>query len=497
MTSLVFWNCRGAKKVEAALYLKEVIKDNNVLMVGLLEMKISNLDNSQVLNFLGSNWDYFMIPSNGLSGGLMILWRKDLAMFSVIEESPQFIIGTLNVFNKNNWLVAAVYGSTNAIERKIIWESLEKHCSNEMPMVVGGDFNCVLSQEDKRGGKKFILSQGAIDMKNFLINNDLHEVEAYGPKFTWCNNKMGGARILEKLDRCFINSIALNCIHIARVKHLARIASDHCPILLEIIKPAEVFDRILRFEYVWTSYYGAKSVVSKYWKIGKCEDPTISLNLKFKRTLKALYFWSKANFKNLNMLRDELKIEIMELQKEEADGRISDPNLQVLKFKINELNITLARLNSWWKQRAKAKWMEEGDSNSSFFHAFANARRNNNWINIIKNKSGLITEDPILIQEAFSYFFKSKWRHRDCSLDDWPLPWAVISSDDQKCLEAEFTKEEMQAVVISSGKNISPGIDGQSLVCVQRLKNALLCHMSSLGAATSDPMIRWSEHKAT
>ncbi|KAI0496467.1 hypothetical protein KFK09_022784 [Dendrobium nobile] len=452
----------GAKKVEAALYLKEIIKDNNVLMVGLMETKISNLENSQVLNLLGNNWDYFMVPSNGLSGGLMILWRKDLAEFSAIETSPQFIFGSLNIFNKSKWLIANVYGSINAIERKVIWESLEKHCSNEFPMVVGGDFNCILSQEEKRGGKKFSLSQGAIDMKNFLINNDLHEVEAYGPKFTWCNNKLGGARIMEKLDRCFINSTALNCIQIARVKHLARITSDHCPILMEIFKPAEAFDRIIRFEEVWASYYGAKSVVSKYWRFGNCIDPVTSLNSKFKRTLKALYFWSKAKFKNINVLRDELKIEILELQNEEAEGRISDLKLQLLKFKINELNITLARLNSWWKQRAKAKWMEEGDSNSSFFHAFANARRNINWISNIKNNSGFITENPIHIQEVFYEFFNSKWRHRECSLLNWPALRAVIPFEDHSGLDAEFTKEELQAVVFSSGKNISPGIDAKS-----------------------------------
>ncbi|KAI0519701.1 hypothetical protein KFK09_007159 [Dendrobium nobile] len=411
----------GAKKVEAALYLKEIIKDNNVLMVGLMETKIRNLENSQVLNLLGNNWDYFMVPSNGLSGGLMILWRKDLAEFSAIETSPQFIFGSLNIFNKSKWLIANVYGSINAIERKVIWESLEKHCSNEFPMVVGGDFNCILSQEEKRGGKKFSLSQGAIDMKNFLINNDLHEVEAYGPKFTWCNNKLGGAPIMEKLDRCFINSTALNCIQIARVKHLARIASDHCPILMEIFKPAEAFDRIIR-------------------------------------TLKALYFWSKAKFKNLNVLRDELKIEILELQNEEAEGRISDLKFQLLKFKINELNITLARLNSWWKQSAKAKWMEEGDSNSSFFHAFANARRNINWISNIKNNSGFITENPIHIQEVFYEFFNSKWRHRECSLLNWPAPRAVIPFEDHSGLDAEFTKEELQAVVFSSGKISLPAL---------------------------------------
>ncbi|KAI0510880.1 hypothetical protein KFK09_011490 [Dendrobium nobile] len=41
MSSLLFWNCRGAKKEEASHYLRCVIKDNGVFFVGLLETKLA------------------------------------------------------------------------------------------------------------------------------------------------------------------------------------------------------------------------------------------------------------------------------------------------------------------------------------------------------------------------------------------------------------------------------------------------------------------------
>ncbi|KAI0513412.1 hypothetical protein KFK09_009432 [Dendrobium nobile] len=370
------------------------------------------------------------------------------------------ILGNLEVHGKENWIVASIYGSTNALLRRSLWSDIEKHCSNDLPMIVGGDFNCLLSQAEKRGGKKFCLTQGSKDFSNFMIANDLHELSSMGSKFTWCNNKNGNARILEKLDRCLINSQALNSLQIAIVKHLPRIASDNCPLLLEIYKPKEKFNREIRYEETWVSYYGATTLVKNIWNRKSLADPQAALNLKLKRTLRGLFYWSKAKFLELNSLRDRLLIEIQDIQKEENEGWISFERLQLLRFKINELNVTLARLNTWWRQRAKVRWMDEGDCNSSFLHTYANARRNTNWISHIKTKEGDISEDVDLIQHAFSDFFKLKWQQRKCSLEGWPRSSNVISNVDQIMLDAEFTREDLWLVVKSSARSISPGLDG-------------------------------------
>ncbi|XP_020693438.1 uncharacterized protein LOC110107505 [Dendrobium catenatum] len=259
----LFKELKGAKNLEATLYLKEVIKDNGVFFVGLLETKIISLDNSHLMKFLGMNWEFFLLPVVGFSSGLLVLWRKDLATFSVIEASSQMILGKLDVTEKNSWIVASVYGSTDAHERKRLWDDLERHCLGNLPMVVGGDFNFVLSQAEKRRGKKFTLTQGSKDLNNFMIKNDLHEVKSMGPRFTWCNNKSGSDRILEKLDICLINSSALDIIHLALVRHLNRIASDHCPIMLDIFKIVGSFKRDIKYEEVWASYYGATGLVKK------------------------------------------------------------------------------------------------------------------------------------------------------------------------------------------------------------------------------------------
>ncbi|XP_020682136.1 uncharacterized protein LOC110099359 [Dendrobium catenatum] len=205
-----------------------------------------------------------MVPSEGLSGGVLVIWRKDLASFSMLDVSSQVITGNLEVINRGSSLVSTVYESRNMLDRKSLWENLEKLDAGFKLTVIGEDFNYILSQEEKRGGKKFVFSQGAKDMKMFMSNNDFHEVGFIGPKFTWCNNKSGGGHILERLDICLINSNAMNAIQLALVKHLSRIASDHCPIILEVFKPVKSHYKDICFEDVWVPFHRADAIVEKY-----------------------------------------------------------------------------------------------------------------------------------------------------------------------------------------------------------------------------------------
>ena len=54
-----------------------------------------------------------------------------------------------------------------------------------------------------------------------------------GPSFTWTNKRGIGDLIQERIDRVFVNLEWWNLFPEARVTHLTRCHSDHCPVLLE------------------------------------------------------------------------------------------------------------------------------------------------------------------------------------------------------------------------------------------------------------------------
>ncbi|XP_020672759.1 uncharacterized protein LOC110092519 [Dendrobium catenatum] len=177
---------------------------------------------------------------------------------------------------------------------------------------------------------------------------------------------------MERLDKCLLNSVALQTIQNPIIKHLPRVASDHCPILVNLLTPAARKNRLIRYEEVWSSYAASTGIVNSSWRKNM-------INKKFKRVLKALYYWSKNKHQDLMMLKEKLKKEIFEMQFKEAESSgLSEDMLQLLKSKVHDLNITLSQLNKWWRQRAKMKWLVDGDLNTKFFHTYASVRWNSN-----------------------------------------------------------------------------------------------------------------------
>ncbi|KAL0922828.1 hypothetical protein M5K25_006853 [Dendrobium thyrsiflorum] len=294
MSSLAFWNCRGANKREASLYLKEVVKDWDVFFGGIVETKMSSITRADFDNFMGVGWEFYLQPSNGASGGILVFWKSDVSSFSIIYSSVQCVIGKLEALG---WCL--LFMVVRTFVRRELWEKLELHSTSNLPSITGGDFNCILSRAEKKGGKKFSFSTGPQEMKNFMINNDFHDVKFFGPTFTWCNNKKGSVRILERLDRCLLNSKALEVIHQASVRHLAMVASDHCPIVLNNFSKNSIPTKLLRFEDVWLSYSAAQRVVANSWNKIAYGNAMEVLNKKFYRALRALHFWTLKKVKEI------------------------------------------------------------------------------------------------------------------------------------------------------------------------------------------------------
>ncbi|KAI0485910.1 hypothetical protein KFK09_029434 [Dendrobium nobile] len=404
----------GARKEEASLYLKEIVRDQDVFFIGLMETKLSSIDRREVDCLMGNDWEYFHYPVVGTSGGILVLWNRKLVSLEVMEASSQAIIGNLSVPNLGTWKVATIYGSR-------CW----------------GDFNCIINKEEKRGGKRFFFSKGPREMKGFMMNSDFYDVGSVGPRFAWCNNKEGASRIWERLDRCMLNLAAIQKLPLAVTRHLARMASDHYPIVIKMDERLRFKSKAIKFEDTWRSYPTTKSI-----------------------------------------------------NKEDLGVNWSVEDLFVLRNKVHDLKVTLKRLSTWWNQRAKARWHEEGDTNSKLFHNFATARRNGNRIFQIKDEFNNLHDEDDQIEKIFIKFFEKKWKHREYNFSVNELQLLVFQQGNNKSPDVRFS-------IIINGKNLK-WINAQSgfrqgcplspylfILCSQLMSNSLEQWGQSLGIQIS------------
>ena len=103
---------------------------------------------------------------------------------------------------------------------------------SSLPWFCTGDFNEILSDEEKMGGAPRLARQ----MERFresLIDCGLHALQVSGAKFTWSRGKSSNM-ILERLDRGLATDKWFDLFPFSMEKHLVASVSDHVPLLFLI-----------------------------------------------------------------------------------------------------------------------------------------------------------------------------------------------------------------------------------------------------------------------
>ncbi|XP_075669745.1 uncharacterized protein LOC142639459 [Castanea sativa] len=131
---------------------------------------------------------------------------------------------------------------------------------------MAGDFNEPLVEDDKFGGRGVSVNRSML-FKECLDRCGMIDIGFLGPRFTWTNKREIQALIQERIDRFFVNSQWCLWYPEARVVHLMRCHSDHCPVLMEMQPRAnENRKKLFKFQTCWLSDCTFPRVVSQAWR---------------------------------------------------------------------------------------------------------------------------------------------------------------------------------------------------------------------------------------
>ncbi|XP_018853114.2 uncharacterized protein LOC109015083 [Juglans regia] len=412
------WNCRGLGNPRTVRELHRIVKCKNPSLIFLIETKCGRETVEKARNRLGFD-SSFVVDNRGLSGGVAFIWKDDLDVTLDTYSQNHISLLIKDGIAKMKWLLTGFYGSLCTSGRKHSWRLLRAlKPVSPIAWLCIGDFNEIMLANEKWGAADRPYGQME-DFCEALNDCGLSDLGYKGDKFTWSNRREGVQFTKERLDRALGNahwfevwkaySVGVEPVH----------SSDHRPILVSWnTKDTMLFkrDRPFRYEAKWAVREG-------------CDERRLNSKLKQLDTLQS------ANTGNLGEELRRIQGDIDQLLKEEDTS---------------------------WKQRAKPKWLKDGDRNSKFFHQCANQRRKTNTITCLKDNKGKEASSQEEIAAQFQVFFKSLFS-TSCPVGIEECIGGVearINSDMVSHLSKRFTEKEVEEAIFQMSPISSPGPDG-------------------------------------
>ena len=184
------------------------------------------------------------------------------------------------------------------------------------------------------------------------------------------------------------------------------------------------------------------------------------LKEKIKRLKERLKIWNRDRygdtFKRYKKIEDELnKMEVSTI-----DRQLSPQELLIKKQLQEDLWVAAQSHESLLRQKARSRWVKEGDCNSRYFHLMINASRRSNSLNRVWIDGAWI-EEPTRVKEAAKLFFFHRFQEVDQHrprLDG--ICFQTIGHHQNDMLSRRFQEEEIKDAVWGCGNEKSPGPDG-------------------------------------
>lgn len=144
------WNCRGAGSKDFLREMFEWRRVHNPSIIVLIETEISGSRADAICNKLGKiHW--VRSDAEVFSGGIWLLWDESVINVVPMDANRYFIHAVVSLKNGLRCMLTAMYTSPRENVRKHLWVELDTLVVNE-PWVLLGDFNCVLSSEERSSG---------------------------------------------------------------------------------------------------------------------------------------------------------------------------------------------------------------------------------------------------------------------------------------------------------------------------------------------------------
>lgn len=198
------------------------------------------------------------------------------------------------------------------------------------------------------------------------------------------------------------------------VRALTRAESGHTPILIDSGVKAHLGNKPkFSFELHWLRQEGFSDMIEKEWKsvLVGLNPMDVWLN-KLRHIRKFLKGWAKNQSGQYKKERDRLISIIDGLDLKAESNTLSMLERDLLTDANDQLNKLRREEESKWAQRAKVKYIQEGGSNTRYFHLIANGKhRRKKKFQLEQQEGTIVGEDNLKVY--ITEFYKKTIRGTD------------------------------------------------------------------------------------
>lgn len=471
MGSIIVWNVCGLGGREKKRCLRNLGRKFNLHILGILETKLETLNDFTITAIWGRHPKaWYVVPSLGLSGGILCIWNPNLFCVSGCSVAMNGrVLHIEGTFTRSNLdcLVSFVYAPNIGILKNELWTYLVTfRDSVSKPWCLAGDFNETLFPSDRKGGSQITSSMSRF--KNCIDDCNLIELPLNGRKFTWSRGNAAS-----RIDRIFLSGDWLQAFPSSSLFGLSKYSSDHRPLHL-LLDHTNWGPKPFRFMNYWWLATDFRIMIQSFWSsIAVSKSGTRKMVPALKMLKERCRQWSKASVGNMNDRIEELELEADLMDRQNECRVLNTDELIRSKSIASQLKILYRAQESAWHQKSRIQWCKLGDKNTRFFHLAASTRQKKNQLACLE-VDGKILSKPNEVKLAVFHFFRNLYSHQNrprasCS----KLEFSRLKSSSSAALEFPFSAEEIKAAVWDCDGNKAPGPDGINFLFIKKAWNII------------------------
>ena len=184
------------------------------------------------------------------------------------------------------------------------------------------------------------------------------------------------------------------------------------------------------------------------------------LKEKIKTLKERIKVWNREHFGDTFRKYKKIEEDLNKLEEGTEDRQPTHHEVATRKQLQQDLWEAAQSHESLMRQKARSRWIKEGDCNSRYFHMMINASRRSNCLKGVMVKGSWI-EEPVIVKEVVRSFFSQRFKESDFgrpTLDG--VHFQTITRQHNDMLVERFQEDEVKRVVWGCGSDKSPGPDG-------------------------------------